>query len=213
MALFFGVKVFNAKKEELRPWSPLTLKQTLELLRDFKSSWWIGGGYAIENFVGEQYRKHDDVDIVILRQDLEKLKSYLSKWDLYPSDPPGTLTPWKKDYFPSNKVHDIWARKDNESDWAFQLMVNDATDENFCYKRDHSILFNIKEHTRLGKYGIRYLSPELQLLYKGKRIRDKDQVDFDKALPLLNRTQKNWLSENLKRCYSQEHPWLQKLSI
>lgn len=40
--------------------------------------------------------------------------------------------------------------------------------------------------TRVSSSGIPYLTPEIQLYYKSKSPRLKDQLDFDATLPLLS---------------------------
>jgi hypothetical protein len=40
-----------------------------EALAGYDGPWWIGGGWAIDLFVGSSPREHDDVDVVVLRRD------------------------------------------------------------------------------------------------------------------------------------------------
>ena len=60
--------------------------------------------------------------------------------------------------------------------------------------------------------GIRYLSPEIQLLYKaGANMLEKDETDFAVAAPMLNEAERAWLLENLRKRFPAEHQWIEKL--
>lgn len=200
--------MFDPIIEEQRPWDPLTPSEIFSILKGTDFKWWIAGGYAIENFVGRSFREHGDIDILICRSCLNLIRDTMSDWKLYPSDPPGRLRVWQPDETLPNTVRDIWGRKDDHSPWSFQIMVNDCENEEFLYKRDPSIRFNIKRFTQTSSDGIPFLAPELQLLYKGKSPREKDNKDFELCLPLLRRDERLWLKEMLIRCYSAKHPWL-----
>ncbi len=200
--------IFDSAIEEQRQWSPLSPLDVQGIFKDADFPWWIAGGYAIEDFVGHSYREHDDIDILVLRSDLQKIREKMKAWQMCPSDPPGTLREWKDNEVLPDSVRDIWGRKSSESDWAFQIMVNDCKNNQFIYKRDSSIQFDIESFTRKSANGISYLAPELQLLYKGKSIREKDNTDFQACFPLLDSTKQDWLKGMLAKCYSSNHPWL-----
>ena len=48
------------------------------------------------------------------------------------------------------------------------------------------------------------LAPEIQLLFKAKYHRPKDDHDFRTALPLLSPAQRDWLKQGLEVCYGQD---------
>jgi len=50
---------------------------------------------------------------------------------------------------------------------------------------------------RCGAGGIAYLAPEVQLLYKARATRARDQVDFDHVVPHLDRDARTWLRNSL----------------
>lgn len=57
--------------------------------------------------------------------------------------------------------------------------------------------------------GIRYLNPEIVLLYKAPLRRPKDDPDFEAALPVLSGEARLWLRAGLARV-SADHPWLSR---
>jgi hypothetical protein len=60
--------------------------------------------------------------------------------------------------------------------------------------------------------GIPYLAPEIQLLYKAKNLRPKDEADFILTLPALNGERRHWLKNALTATHPQ-HPWLEQLRV
>ncbi|GGR42950.1 hypothetical protein GCM10010197_05350 [Nocardioides luteus] len=58
--------------------------------------------------------------------------------------------------------------------------------------------------------GVRYLQPEIQLLYKAPGLRPKDQVDFDNTIPLLDDRSLRWLRQALAQTLP-DHPWITTL--
>lgn len=56
---------------------------------------------------------------------------------------------------------------------------------------------------------IPYLAPEIQLLYKAKpETLDKDQLDFDNAVPRLGRPERHWLLGVLEGRFPRGHRWI-----
>ncbi|MFJ6633433.1 hypothetical protein ACIQMR_18895 [Streptomyces sp. NPDC091376] len=58
--------------------------------------------------------------------------------------------------------------------------------------------------------GIPYLAPEVQLFYKAKATRDKDETDFEAVLPLLDAPARAWLADAIK-VIAPTHHWLRRL--
>jgi hypothetical protein len=52
---------------------------------------------------------------------------------------------------------------------------------------------------------------EVQLMYKAKNVRSKDELDFRACLPLMNVEAKRWLKEKLFKLYPHGHSWLDAL--
>jgi hypothetical protein len=59
--------------------------------------------------------------------------------------------------------------------------------------------------------GIPYLAPEIQLFYKAKQPRPKDQTDFLAILPYLTTERRRRLSEALSASFG-THPWQEQLA-
>lgn len=65
----------------------------------------------------------------------------------------------------------------------------------------------LEEIGLVGPDGIPRLAPEIQLFYKAKSLRPKDERDFDAALPVLSEPQRVWLAWAVETLYG-AHPWV-----
>jgi hypothetical protein len=89
-------------------------------------------------------------------------------------------------------------------------MINDTRDEQWLFRRLPTIsrpLATIGDRT---PEGIPYLAPEIQLLYKARGLRPKDEADFLHALPELAQEQRAWLKDALTQVHP-GHPWLERV--
>ncbi|MEX1102724.1 MAG: amino acid transporter [Dehalococcoidia bacterium] len=191
-------------------WDPLTPAEVGELLRGIEAPWWIAGGYAIEAFAGRELREHGDVDVGLLRRDQLAVQRTLDGWELHAADPPGTLRPWLPGEHLPRAIHDIWVREDGDGPWRFQLMLDESEGEEWVFRRDTRVRRELGALT-WKRDPLSYIAPEVQLLYKSKGLRAKDQVDFAAAEPVLSDRQRAWLRDALE-LVEPGHPWLAALS-
>lgn len=191
-------------------WSPLSLVEVRAIFEDAPFAWGLGGGYVIECFLGAPTRKHDDVDIVIFRDEQLKAQAYLSGWLLFAADPPGTLRPWRDGEYLPFGIHDIWAHRPGAHGWEFQFMVAEAEGGEWYHRRSPAVR-GVRGDLLTEYGGFPCVRVEVQLAYKAKHNRPKDTQDFAACLPYLNDGQKAWLANSLRILYSDEHPWLEAL--
>jgi hypothetical protein len=192
-------------------WNPLSLEETVTLFRNAPFRWFLAGGYAVEQFLGRMIRSHDDIDIAVFRDEQLKVQQWLKGWQLYAADPPGTLRKWEAgEYLPSG-IHDIWGHKAGSEAWQLQLML-DEVDGNEWFSRRNPAIRGKREDLVAVYNGIPCTRIEVQLLYKARMQRPKDDQDFYAALPHLNRDAHQWLKENLLLLHPEGHDWLASLS-
>lgn len=191
-------------------WDPLEPSGVAALLEASSPKWWIAGGYAIDAFVGQVGRRpHDDIDVGLLARDQVLVRGCLEGWDWHCADPPGRLRPWRPGEFLQEPVHDVWARERVGGPWRLQLVLNPGQGETWIYRRDFRIRLHMSDLVWHSN-GIPYLAPEVQLLFKSKSARTKDEQDLDDSLPLLSTRQRTWLREAL-HLSAPMHPWLDRL--
>lgn len=197
--------------DDLGVWAPLSPGEAAQLFERASFRWWIAGGWAIDLAVGQQSRPHDDLDILVLRDDQRAVQALLGGWDLHAANPPGTLRRWEPAEVLPAHVHDIWCRRTPGGPWRLQLMLADTDGEVWRFRRDPRITRPVSALTRRTVDGLPYLAPEVQLLFKAKATPlPKDEHDFAMACPLLDRAGRTWLATALA-LHAPDHPWLDRL--
>jgi hypothetical protein len=180
--------------------------------RDCGVPWWIAGGYAIELAVGRAVREHGDIDVLVLRRDQAAVQRALAGWDWHAADPPGTLRPWRPGEVLRAGVHDIWCRPGPGGPWRVQVMLDECDGGDWVSRRDSRVRRPVSGLGLVTADGVPYLAPEVQLFYKAKSPRPKDETDLAAVLPLLAGSQREWLSEALDLAYGPGHPWQARLT-
>ncbi|WP_370421892.1 amino acid transporter [Streptomyces sp. QH1-20] len=198
--------------DTLGRWAPDRPGGVAAVFAEADFPWWIAGGYAIELAVGRDLRPHGDVDVLVLRRDQARARDLLADWDLYVADPPGQgkLRPWRPAETLRSPLHDIWCRRAAEAPWSMQLMLDEAEGTQWVSRRSPEIRLPVSRLGRMSDTGVPHLAPEVQLFYKAKATRGKDETDFDAALPLLDASARAWLADAIM-VIAPHHPWLRRL--
>jgi hypothetical protein len=80
-------------------------------------------------------------------------------------------------------------------------------------RRDKTIRLPYERVIERTDDGIPYCRPKIALLFKAKHsVRDRDQGDFEAAVPRLEPERRQWLAEALARIHP-GHPWLARIEI
>ncbi|WP_248959381.1 nucleotidyltransferase domain-containing protein [Sphaerisporangium perillae] len=191
-------------------WDPAPLSEVAALFTSTGDRWWIAGGYAIELAVGRGFRQHADIDVLLLRPDQLAAQRALPAWDWWAADPPGVLRPWTRDEILPDTVHDIWCRPGPAEPWRIQVMLDESEGHDWVSRRDGRVRRPVDRLGLLSAEGVPYLAPEVQLYYKAKRPRAKDEQDFTEVLPMLGDDQRDWLARTIGLVYG-DHPWAGRL--
>ena len=187
-------------------WDPLDPPGLAALMAGFDRPWWIVGGWAIEAFTGVP-REHEDVDLSILACDIPAFRAHLgTAWTPW-SNHGGTFRPLN-DTFPEvlSVESQIWIRRSARDPWVVDLPITPDRDGSWTSKRDPEHVAPVEDVTWVAEDGIRYLRPEVVLLYKAILHRPKDDRDLAVTWPLLEPDRRLWLREALGRLYP-DHPW------
>lgn len=187
-------------------WAPLTPSAVAAELAGWAGPWWIAGGYALELALGRSWRPHDDVDVLVLRPSVPELHDALPGWQLWAADPPGSLRPWPAGEPLPAHVHDIWCRRPSSPAWELQFMVDDVSGGRWTSRRDDRVRAPVASVGRRTSDGLPYLRPEIQLFYKARQPRPKDETDAAVVLPELDPTARAWLDDALALTLP-DHPW------
>jgi hypothetical protein len=187
--------------------------KTAEIMADFNKPWFIAGGWAIDLHLDQVTRPHDDVEIAIFRRDQLDIQSYLSGWVLEKVVPGPTpdRQEWKTGEEITPPIHEIHAFRGNDSTEELEILLNESAGKSWVYRRNSEIVYPLSKIGRLSSEGIPYLCPEVALLFKAKKPGPKDEADFYRTYPTLNRESRMWLRDSIRTCHP-EHPWLTILS-
>ncbi|MFB0832125.1 nucleotidyltransferase domain-containing protein [Brevibacillus laterosporus] len=200
-------------RTDIDNWMPVTVSRIYEVFSEIPIRWCIAGGWALDLHLGNKSRQHSDIDVIVIREDqLAAYQSLKRDWTLYKAKE-GKLMIWEEGEF-LKSTNDVWVSKNNNSPWAFQIMLIDIEESYWIYKREKSIKRAINEIFLRTPEGIPYLKPEVQLLYKAgsSQVREKDYNDFQTILPILSLQEKEWLKVSLKQQFPGGHAWIKYLN-
>lgn len=188
---------------ELGRWDPLDLSVVVGLFAPAEFRWWVTGGHALELHVDRRWRPHADIDISFCRQDSAGVRRLLSGWDIHVAAG-GRLTPWDGGSL-RQELHqnNLWCRRTPFGPWVLDLAVSDGDDTSWIFRRDSSLRLLWAQAVLYSASSVPYLAPELQLLFKSKNPRAKDDEDLLEVLPHLDANQVDLLAARLPR----DHPW------
>jgi hypothetical protein len=176
-----------------------------------RTEWFVAGGWAIDLFLGERTRDHEDVDIAIARDQQSLARRLMPGWNYQKVVPRGeglVREHWPEDEWLSLPVHEIHAESAGGSHLEFLLLERHGDD--WVYRRDSRVTLPWRQLAVRSGLGVTALAPEVVLLFKAKGRRERDQADFDVALPRLNGRRRVWLRVALEVAHP-EHRWINAL--
>jgi hypothetical protein len=191
-------------------WQPLSLPEVVRLFAGAPFTWSIAGGYAVEQFLGRAIREHSDTDVVVFRDEQLPVQRWLADWQLYAADPPGTLRPWAMDEYLPFGIHDIWGHRRHMQAWELQVMLTEV-DGDYWFMRRQPQIRGRRDDPIVSYHDIPCIRVEVQLLYKARRCRPKDTLDFQGCLPHLSADARRWLRDQLRLLSPEGHAWLEDL--
>jgi len=196
-----------------RSFDPLT--EHLAPVSDLAVPWYIAGGWGIDLFVGRVTRDHQDVDLVLARTDQRAAFDHLPDraWSRIVPHPAGltgqgTIVPWDGEPL-SLPTHQILA--DGEGS-RIEFLLSDIDNVLWRSRRNPEVTMPVQSMALTTGDGLRYMAPEIILLYKARLMRDWDHADFETALPEMTLGPRHWLFHALEQTES-GHPWMARLGV
>jgi hypothetical protein len=190
---------------DVEAWDPWRPDHVAAALAPVEVRWAVAGGWAIDLHLGEVTRPHEDIEIVVSREDVHTLLACLSELDWFAV---GDGRAWPIAGAPQ-ELHQTWGR-DRSGQWRLDVLQEPWDDGEWVCRRDPHIRRPLADAIELTAGGIPYLAPEIVLLFKAKAARGKDEADLAITLPSLTPDRISWLQGAL-RIVHPGHEWLSQL--
>jgi hypothetical protein len=87
------------------------------------------------------------------------------------------------------------------------LVLDEAEGDTWFYRREPRIRRPMSTVVRQSREALRYLAPEIQLLYKSKAPREREEADVAQIYPLLAPEARKWLHDALE-LRTPDHKWI-----
>ena len=191
--------------EQWEPWSPL---EVAERLARCPAPWGVAGGWALDLWREQETRRHGDIEIVIPSTSLRDVGECLQGYVFYAAKQ-GMLL--EADLRGPMTAHQFWVLDPAAGKWRLDIMVDPGDDARWIYRRDARVQAPRSDMLACSRESVPYLRPQAVLLFKAKKPRPKDELDFLASLPLLSSSERDWLRRVLMAAHP-ESPWIESLA-
>jgi Aminoglycoside-2''-adenylyltransferase len=200
-----------AIEPDVSKWDAWRPEKVATMLASVEAPWYVAGGWAIELFLGEQRREHEDLEIAVPNSRFDEFLPSLDGLELFVITGPREATPIELARDRLEETHQTWVREPSTGRWRLDVFREPSDGDTWIFRRDASIRMPYERVIDWTDDGIPYGRPEIILLYKAKHAdRERDQGDFGAVLPLLEPARRRWLAEALEVVHP-GHPWLAEL--
>lgn len=207
--------------------------RTDELLKNHGFTYAFCGGWAIDLFIGEQTRKHGDIDILAYWPERDKIIQYMQSCGFQVYEMLGggkahhitdiqdqrrekrnifccTLECELVHFYPTDETDVLFLefKHIGQTKLNFiEFLFNDKDGADLIYARNCAVRQPLTDAV-LYRGGLPVLSPEMCLLYKSTDTeREGYQSDYDHAMAYMDEQQKHWLNDALAVMYPNGHKW------
>jgi Aminoglycoside-2''-adenylyltransferase len=189
-------------------WRPETVAALLE---GVKPPWYVAAGWAIDLFLGEERREHEDLEIAVPNSRFDELLPALAGLEIFVVTGPAEVTPLDEARDRLAETHQTWVREPATQLWRLDVFREPSDGDTWISRRHASIRMPYERLIERTADGIPYGRPEVVLLYKAKHAqRERDRRDFADVVPLLAPDRRRWLAEALELVHP-GHPWVAEL--
>lgn len=190
-------------------WAPWTPKQAALELAAADVPWCVVGGHAVDLFIGEETRSHEDLEIAIPRADFPALRSHLSPHQFYVVHR-GTVRKLPRNDQAASEAHQYRLLDAQANEWRMDVMLEPGDRETWIFRRDERVRA-ARARLLSSVEGVPFLNPEAVLLYKAKAHRPKDDRDFALLKSRLDSAARCWLRDTLQLVHP-GHEWIDALT-
>jgi Aminoglycoside-2''-adenylyltransferase len=194
----------------LDAWDAWTPTEAAQQLAGLEIPWCVVGGWAVDVFLGEQTRDHEDLEIAVLRGHFPDVRRALHGFAFHVVGD-GEVRRLPEAAEPALDKHQNWALDVAAMKWRVDVMLEPGDQSTWVFRRGEAVRASRSVMVQRTADGIPYLGPHGVLLYKAKAARPKDEADLAACLPHLGNDQRVWLTTALERVHP-GHPWLDRVA-
>jgi hypothetical protein len=192
---------------DLDAWDAWSPSEAAHHLARLEAPWYVSAGWALDLFLGEQTREHDDLEIGVPSHRFPEVREVLFEFELVVI---GGGKAWPLSPRSLARHHQTWVRERPTGVWRMDLFRESWNDDAWTFRRHPRVRLPAAAVTASTDDGIPFLQPEIVLLYKAKASRPKDEQDFVTVLPHLDAQRRAWLRDALALVHP-GHRWLDEL--
>jgi Aminoglycoside-2''-adenylyltransferase len=216
------VPEFEAFDADLVEWDAWHPEEVARRLAGIEAPWYVAAGWALELFLGEQRREHEDLEIAVPSERFAEVVAALDGLEFHTVSPDpakqqrrdgrgSTLaTPIALAGPLLESSHQTWAFDRPAGAWRLDVFREPSEGDTWISRRHERIRMSYERLIERTADGIPYARPEVVLLFKAKHARPKDEADFAAVAPLLEPERRRWLADALELVHPR-HRWLAAL--
>jgi hypothetical protein len=190
-------------------WTPDEAALALE---GVSAPWAVAGGWALDLWLGEQTREHEDLEIAVPAAFYPEIQARLEALGLKVfSNVNGEVIALEPGEAPEPRGFQTWVTDAAAQGWRMDIFREPGDAQTWVYRRTGELSAPRAWASGRSAAGIPFVAPQIVLLFKAKATRDKDQADFAIVAPRLSTEARDWLAASL-RIIQPGHPWIDRLS-
>ena len=196
---------------DVSKWDAWRPDEVAGLLDGVAVPWYVAAGWAIELFLGQQRREHEDLEIAVPNTRFDELAGVLEGFEVCVITGPAEATPLAEARDQLMETHQTWIREPATGSWRFDVFREPSDGDIWICRREPAIRMPYSRLIERTDDGIPYGRPEVVLLFKAKHgHEEKNAGDFEVTLPRLEPERRSWLRDALERVHP-GHQWLEAL--
>jgi hypothetical protein len=201
----------TAFEPDVSQWDPWRPEQVAELLAGIQLPWYVAAGWAIDLFLGGDWREHEDIEVAVPSSRFDELAGVLTPFEVFVITAQAEVTPLAEARDRLVDTHQTWIREPSSGKWRLDLFREPSDGDTWICRRDPAIRLPYEQVIERTEDGIPYGRPEIVLLFKAKHVAQaKNQADFEAALPRLDARRREWLLSALELVHP-GHAWVAQL--
>jgi hypothetical protein len=191
---------------DLSKWDAWRPEEVQRRFAGVTAPWYVAAGWAIDLFLGEERRPHDDIEVAVPHDRFEEIARALHGFEFFVvgSGLAHPLSPAAID-----QHHQTWVREPATGLWRLDVFREPSDGDTWICRRDPRIRLPYDRVISRTADGIPFARPEIVLLFKAKAARAKDDDDFAAVLPHLDEHRRAWLATALDLVHP-GHRWLRE---